>query len=180
MRAAILGAILAPLLTGCGCGSRKPPEPTPSAREPAVWKRYTIPDGTCSAEFPSEPHSSENGLDLVPSDIYAGRPFFILTCEEIPIIPEGITDDALLDLMRDRGRDGLINPNNTATERKILVDRCIGREWDDHPEFPTVRMKVVIRGGKIYLAAGIRCWSEHDRQDVTRFLASFRFEEPKP
>jgi hypothetical protein len=166
MRAAILGAVLTALLTGCEI--RKPP-----AAQPIVWKRYTIPNGTCSAEFPFEPHNSDKGLDMIS----LVGPHFFLGCDDVPIIPEGITDEGLLDLFRDRMRE---NGNGEIAERKIVVDGCAGREWESIQNHLNMRLKVVIRGGKIYLAAGVGAVSDQDKQNMKRFTDSFRFEQPKP
>jgi hypothetical protein len=184
-----------------GCARTRPVE-TPAPETPTIWKRYTTPDGSCSAEFPDEPRDVEGRLETVP----IGHSYCLL-CSDVSTELEALTDEGLFESLREmiisNGENDPAQQNEITAERKVVVDGCVGREWQfswgkDCLGRGTVR--ALIRDGKLYRIIAITVFgvtahvshhgSSHsvitsitpDQQDreVKRFIDSFRFEKPKP
>ncbi|HVS39168.1 MAG TPA: hypothetical protein VMS17_26660 [Gemmataceae bacterium] len=158
------------------------------ATPPADWRRYTLADGTCSAEFPAAPHAEGEPPPGQPaSGLEVNRDggalyYFVRDTQLSAAVPEGHEEQAL-DQARDNMRAGARQsgrPLDVVRERALTLDGAHGRELEcaGGSGF-TVTTRLFVRGGTIYQIAATTPSARKDEEEPRRFLESFRFEQQK-
>lgn len=159
-----------------------PPYPPPD------WRRYTLADGKCSAEFPTVPQAEANPpLGQPPSGLEENRDggalFYFVRDTELPAAAPDGKEEQALDQARDNMADGARRsgrPLDVVRERTLSLDGAHGRELECvGGDGFTVTTRLFLRGGTVYQIAATTPTSRKNEEEPRRFLESFRFEQQK-
>jgi hypothetical protein len=159
-----------------------PPYPPPD------WRRYTLADGGCSAEFPAPPQAETHqpagvpprGLEVTRD---AGTRYYLLRESDLPAaVPDGEADETL-----DRLRDTITAAGeakghalDVVRERPITLDGARGRELECvGGGGAALTTRFFVREGMLYQILALTHQPRKDDEEARRFLESFRFEQPK-
>ncbi len=164
------------------------PKDTEQRTASVEWKRYSTPDGVCSAEFPQPPKEDSQfafGIESKRLLVYLEEPdiLYMLTFSEISADFPAASDEERLNAIRENlplvaSQKG--KKFQFVSEAKIVKGGFPGRDLVySAGENHYFRTKVLLVGNRLYRMILVTQQKHKDDEDSNRFMDSFEIETGK-